>query len=103
MPQALDHLEFDAIIGWAFGVRPGPPKDVFARAIVWPWDVDETQPAITAIPDAIDVIAVIPNIERAVRVTAEYVDGTRIVLGYLFHGASHPQDWEAEAAARAPE
>ncbi len=101
----LDHLDFDAVIGWAFGVhtKGDSTKDVYAQALVWPWDADEAVALITGVPAIVDVLTVIPNVTRSFRVTAVYDDvpPTRTVIGYLVPGSNHP-DWEEEAAARAP-
>ncbi len=104
---ALDHLDFDPVIGWAFGVRTvtGPPitKEIFARPLVWKWDVDENQPLVSGIPDNIDVVTVVQVPERTQQVRAFYDDGSDKVIGYQVLGASHPQDWEQLGRDQAPQ
>ncbi len=103
----LDHLDFDPVIGWAFGVRtdPGPPvtKELFARPLVWKWDVDENQPLVSGIPDNVDIVTVVQVPERTQQVRAFYDDDSDKVIGYQVLGASHPQDWVALAESVAPE
>lgn len=99
MVQALDHLEFDRVVGWGF-LHKATTNEVFAVPVVWPWDVDPTA-AIGTLPPGLDPVTVIPAVERAHRVTAVYADATEIVLGYQVSGDFHP-DWEQEAADRAP-
>ncbi len=100
---ALDHLEFDAVIGWAFGIRDLGigGKEGYAAPIVWRWNQEPAQPVVTAPADVVP-LTVIPNVTRTFQVRAFYDDGSNKVIGYYVPGASHPQDWEAEAAAQAP-
>ncbi len=103
----LDHLEFDPVIGWGFGVltRTDGRKDLYARPLVWKWNVDENQPLVTGIPQDVDVVTVIQVPERTQQVRAFYDDDSDKVIGYQVLGASHPseQGWMDEAEAQAPQ